>query len=229
MIPKIIWQTNEPARNDLPYPYNLNSKNWEEKNPTFKYKYSDGKQKRKDIEKYAPQLLECFDQITEKRIGANIWKYTMLAEFGGFYADLDCVCIEPLKNEYLQNQFIVQSKCYDYYCDICNKIHNIYNGAFFACTPKNPIIIDVINNIYNDFINIKKENISLDYTNANTYLASKYKNFINLIGLSHSINVSNILLTEICDDYICLNGNCIKPICHGPWHRDNHIDDTKDS
>jgi hypothetical protein len=214
MIPNIIWQTHEPERENLPYPFNLNSKNWQEKNPNFGYIYTSARQRLSDIKQYAPQLERIYN-ISSGVAQADIWRYVITHEFGGFYADMDSICIKPLDLDILNNEFIV-SKMGVSYCQVHDKLHGgIYANGFFGCEPKNEIMGDLINYIYEKDLKMR------------TYaIFDKYHHYTDYFGFSKIIVNSNKKVSVVFNkyDFNCENGNCSKAseICHGKWHKFNY-------
>ena len=145
MIPKIlhqIWIGPKPA------PINL-MKTWKEKHPDFEYILWT----EKEIEDRQLQLT-CVDKINmipEINGKADIIRWEILYQYGGYFVDADSICIEP----------------FDYY--FSNKTafatfenENVRAGLIATGTmgfiPKHPLCFDIINWIYsNDSIQLIKE------------------------------------------------------------------------
>lgn len=94
MIPKVIhqiWlgdQTKRPS--DM-------METWKEKNPTWEY--------RLWTEENLPPLRnkEQFDAINELAGKADILRYELLYNYGGFFIDADSICVNPLDDFFTEN------------------------------------------------------------------------------------------------------------------------------
>ena len=131
MIPKIIhqiWLGDQTKRpNEL-----LNS--WKEKNPTWQYKLW--------TEKNLP-MLRCQQQFdtVECQVGkADILRYEVLLNEGGFYIDADSKCLEPLDDFFVDN---------DSFC--CWENEYVRTGlmanGFLGATKNNVLIKDLVDGI----------------------------------------------------------------------------------
>jgi mannosyltransferase OCH1-like enzyme len=216
MIPNIIWQTHQPERKDLPYPFNLNSKNWQDKNPSFGYMYTSAAQRLEDIRKYAPQLEQIY-KTSHVVAQADIWRYVITYEFGGFYADMDSICIKPLDLSILNNEFIL-SRMGISYCQQCDKTYGgNYANGFFGCEPKSEIMLNLIN-----YIEEKDKEM------RELAIFDKYHHVTDYFAFSKIIVDSNKDVSVVFNkyDFNCTEGNCSRAseICHGKWHKFNYHD-----
>ena len=96
MIPKYIFQTHEPTYDNLPSFQKKITRTWINLNPEYTYVYMGAEQRREAVEKYYPQLIPVYDHVIPQ-LKADIWRYIMVYKFGGFYADMDSICIASLK------------------------------------------------------------------------------------------------------------------------------------
>ena len=135
MIPKVIHQiwigTNEPPVDAI--------ESWKDKNPSWihifwneemiKDKFPDGLKNQKQYE------------IEKTWHGkADILRYEILYEFGGFYIDADSTCLRALEDEFLDNDSFA---CYENETVREGLIANGYLGA----TKKNSLIEILIDEI----------------------------------------------------------------------------------
>ena len=101
MIPKIIWQTEEAEFEQLlPFQKNI-IETWKKLNPDWEHRYTDSKQREQDVKDYSDTLYKIY-KIGNGMNRADIWRMVVTYKYGGFYADMDSVCIIPL------NDFISQ-------------------------------------------------------------------------------------------------------------------------
>lgn len=96
MIPKYIFQTHEPTYDQLPTFQKKITKTWINLNPEYTYVYMGAEERRRVVEKFYPQLIPIYDHVIPI-LKADIWRYIMVYKFGGFYADMDSICIGSLK------------------------------------------------------------------------------------------------------------------------------------
>ena len=94
-IPKIIWQTHEWEYEDLPVNFKKASMTWRNLNPTWEYRYSSASKRAEQIEAFNPELYKFYpymDKVTQ----ADVWRYVIVYENGGVYADMDSMCLSSL-------------------------------------------------------------------------------------------------------------------------------------
>ena len=95
MITKIIWQTHEKPYEDLePFQKNVIN-NWKNLNPTWSHSYVSAEERHKYIKGYNEKLYESYILCSPIN-QADIWRLIMTYTYGGFYADMDSICIMPL-------------------------------------------------------------------------------------------------------------------------------------
>jgi hypothetical protein len=112
MIPKIIWQTHEWEYEDLPIYFAKTSMTWINLNPEYRYVYVSGVERENFIKSEYPELYLYYKYWGKinKCYESDIWRYLVTNKRGGFYCDMDSVCIKPLnyalKNFKDSNQII---------------------------------------------------------------------------------------------------------------------------
>jgi hypothetical protein len=104
LIPKIIWQTHEWEYEDLPIYFAKTSMTWINLNPEYKYVYMTGVEREEFVKLEHPEIYPYYKYMGEidKRYESDIWRYLVLNKRGGFYCDMDSVCVKPL-NYVLKN------------------------------------------------------------------------------------------------------------------------------
>ena len=96
MIPKIIWQGGEVEYNSLSDVQRPSAETWQKLNPDWEYRYSSNDKKREEVYAYSLDLGLLYDQVVGP-FKCDIWRYIMLYQYGGVYADLDTGAVLPLK------------------------------------------------------------------------------------------------------------------------------------
>lgn len=95
MIPKIIFQTHEYKYEELPYWFKQTSMSWRNLNLGWGYIYHDFAQRSKYVKDNSPELYKIYKDVM-KPYQADIWRYLIIKNEGGVYADMDSFCTTPL-------------------------------------------------------------------------------------------------------------------------------------
>lgn len=95
MIPKKIFQTHEYSYEDLPEFAKQISLSWQRLNPGWVYIYHDKHQREEYVSSFSPELFKIY-QTVPGMYQADIWRYLILKNEGGVYADMDSFCITPM-------------------------------------------------------------------------------------------------------------------------------------
>lgn len=93
-IPKIIHQTN--ATKELPEIYKSYQKRLLEIHPDWEYRFYDDIECRNTVERYFPSLLPIYDNYPANIQRVDIFRIVAIYAVGGFYLDLDIVCLKKL-------------------------------------------------------------------------------------------------------------------------------------
>lgn len=217
-IPKIIWQTHEYEYEDLPYPYNLNSLTWQNINTDFEYRYASASKRLEDIKMYEPKILDLYISIHSGVTKADIWRYVILREFGGIYADLDSVCLNNLNKIDLNQEFIYNQPFGQETCVTCNiRTGKAVLNGFIGAVPKNKIFDLAINSF-------------LDGSFCSSTMAVcsilRFSKAVESSGIDYSIGKGFININSNCQHGLChkTNRGLDVSICHGDWHKNNYKD-----
>jgi hypothetical protein len=148
LIPKIIWQTHEYEYDDLPKNYKKCTRTWINLNAGWEYKYYSNENRKKIVQQLDPYLYELFfleeRNSPEYRAGkvhqADIFRYLVVYEFGGVYADMDSIATMPI-------DYMLESITEDYDMLVENTSKSPYNNAIFAARPKSPALKNIIEKI----------------------------------------------------------------------------------
>jgi len=94
-VPKIIWQTMKTNR--VPVILKDYANTWIEKNPEYEYRFLDDEDIIDFIRNDFPAYLEAYQKIKYGASKADLWRYLIMYKYGGVYADMDCRCVNPLR------------------------------------------------------------------------------------------------------------------------------------
>lgn len=131
MIPKVIYQTW--ATKELSDGMNKLSKSWKINNPFYKYIIYDDNDCYEFIKKnFNKDILEAYNNLKYNALKADLWRYCILYLKGGFYADIDTLCMSSLDSFYNKKTELVTP------IDFGKKYH-LFN-AFIGVIPKHPIM-----------------------------------------------------------------------------------------
>ena len=154
-IPKIIHQTWKSR--DLPDNYKNYSNSWKDKHPDWEYCFYDDIDCENFVKEFFPQFLEIYNSMEKPVMKADMFRYLVVYKYGGVYADIDTLCLKSLNDLLDDSQMIVGidldfnnkllrfSPMYKYYKK--NNINKQYAQYIFMSTIKNPILLEVVENI----------------------------------------------------------------------------------
>jgi mannosyltransferase OCH1-like enzyme len=143
VIPFIIHQTWKSK--DMPTGMKNAINSWKKLNPDYSHQYYDDN----DVTNYVRnfdcthfkfdnnKLQTAFNKIKSGAGKADIFRYLIMYNVGGVYADADTVCLKSI-TQYLKPQ--------DYTFIVGNDTHRHIHQWFFLCTPKHPIIKETLDN-----------------------------------------------------------------------------------
>jgi mannosyltransferase OCH1-like enzyme len=94
-IPKIIWQTMKTSQvPNILYDY---ASSWIKLNPEYEYRLHDDNDVIDFIKSDFPEFLRAYNKIKYGASKADLWRYLVMYKYGGVYTDMDCRCINPLR------------------------------------------------------------------------------------------------------------------------------------
>jgi len=94
-IPKIIWQTMKT--NEVPVFMKSYADSWIELNPEYEYRFCDDNDSIDFLKTDFPEYVEGYKSLKYGASKADLWRYLIIYKYGGVYADIDCMCINPLR------------------------------------------------------------------------------------------------------------------------------------
>jgi hypothetical protein len=95
-IPKIIWQTI--STNRVPSYIKSYADSWIDLNPEYEYRFMDDNDLLQFLKNDLPEYVDGYNQLKYGASKADLWRYLIIYKYGGVYADLDCKCLNPLRN-----------------------------------------------------------------------------------------------------------------------------------
>lgn len=160
-IPKIIIQTWKS--NVVPQRYMQLIDSIKRYNPDYEYLFFTDNDIEKFLANYYPEYYSTYLRLPIKIQRIDFFRYIAVYHFGGFYMDLDMLCLKSfdtlLKHQCIfpVDEFVSENMCvFDRYKLFCDKDQNFLLGQYaFAAAPKHPFIkklIDTIHKSINDYI-----------------------------------------------------------------------------
>ena len=95
-IPKIIWQTMKT--NEVPVFMKSYADSWINLNPEYEYRFCDDNDIIDFLKKDFPEYLPGYQNLKYGASKADLWRYLVIYKYGGVYADIDCMCLNSLRN-----------------------------------------------------------------------------------------------------------------------------------
>ena len=140
-IPKNIfqtWETKKIGNKLLAF-----SDSWRLNNLDFEYNLFDKNEREQFIKlNFDSKVYDTYMRIKPGAYKADLWRYCILYKKGGYYADIDTLCINSIQMIIPKNIDFVSV------IDISIEEYNIANG-FIGCIPEHPILLDCIQRICN--------------------------------------------------------------------------------
>ena len=174
-IPKIIWQTI--STNRVPAYIKRYADSWIDLNPEYEYRFMDDNDILQFLKNDFPEYLDGYNQLKYGASKADLWRYLIIYKYGGVYADLDCKCLNPLRN------WVDPTACFVTQLginrDICQWL--------IISEPKNPVFLKAAEQT---LVNAKTNNCHTSHygfklLNGNLVLGEKLTEFHHaLLGLS---------------------------------------------
>lgn len=141
MIPKIIWQTYKTAFPPLEAVSSIRS--WLDKNPEYQWYYFDDERCRRFIQDhFTEEFYQMYISLPIGVMKSDVWRIAVVYIYGGVYADLDTLCIQPI-DSWTQDQDLVVSvepPTVDSIANFC-----------FAAKPKHPALKLCLENILKNY------------------------------------------------------------------------------
>ena len=142
MIPKKIFQTFEHGNFEPQFQYLVND--WKLENPDFEYHFFNANDRQVFIKHYFnDKVYDAYLRIKPGAFKSDLWRYCVLYVFGGFYTDIDSICLGPL------NMFVNKETNFVAGIDLNLgdlEYHNVSN-AFIGSVKGHPVLKNCIDRI----------------------------------------------------------------------------------
>ena len=183
MIPKKIFQT---WKTPTAFQYLKNS--WIENNPDFEYHFSSDEDCRDFLRSFDKEVFETYEMIIPGAFKADLWRFSILYVFGGFYCDIDTFCLSSIKN------FVNEKTEFISPIDLNRRSktgHNLFN-SFIGVLPNSVIMQDCIDQIKYNVKHRITEIPALDFSSCGV-LGMALNNFLKLERKSSFIGKEGII------------------------------------
>lgn len=138
-IPKIIYQTFTTVA--VPTEIHNAVMSWVMENKDYEYYFYDDADCEEYIEKEFPSALESFRNIIPGAYKADLFRYCIIYNNGGYYADVKSICRTAIRD---MPDYRTDKKEPNMIITLDRDRRELYN-AFFASVPKNPILLETVN------------------------------------------------------------------------------------
>jgi mannosyltransferase OCH1-like enzyme len=191
-IPKIIFQTWET--NTFSEDFQRIVDTWKHYHPDYEYRLMDSQERSEFIKThFDTNVYNAYCKILPGAFKADLWRYCVLYIYGGFYVDIDTICmgnVDHLLRE--DTQFV---SVIDLNIVLEQGTHNLANG-FIGSIPKHPILKLCINRVVFNVENRIYPDSILDFSGpgllgrcVNTYLQlCEVESFIGKHGFHRDIH-----------------------------------------
>ena len=144
-IPKIIHQTwkNE----DIPQLWADFAESWKRNHPSWQYQFWTDETSRAFIAKYYPEFLGHYDAYSYPIQRVDAFRYLLLLQCGGIYADLDTESLQPL-DSLLSGQTFVAAREPAIHCSWVGN-RKMLGNAILAAVPGHAFLAAVLERLKN--------------------------------------------------------------------------------
>lgn len=140
-IPKLIWQTAKSYI--LPAQSSDTILSWVDKNPEHEWHIMDDEACERFIkENFSNEFYEMYSSLPVGVMKADVWRVAVVYAYGGIYADIDTMCVVPLK-EWCKGTLVVGEETPE---------GNIAN-YMFAAIPRHPALLMVLEDMMDKWRN----------------------------------------------------------------------------
>ncbi len=140
-IPRIIhqvWDTNEVPDYAIAW-----IQSWSSKNPNWEHWFWTLDDVRQLVKLKFPDMLHVYDHYKANLFRADFMRYVVIYTFGGFYIDLDTVCLRSLDELDVAADCIVGEEQHEHTLIYARPSNNIFN-SMLLCRPNHPFLKSVI-------------------------------------------------------------------------------------
>lgn len=183
-IPKIIHQIWIGNR-QIPSKLQDYQKTWKEQNPDWEYRLWTNE----EVKNYTfvnEELKFLFDQALTLGERVDVLRYDILYQYGGIYADCDCICLKP---------FDVFVYCYDFFAGMFQPMFATMETAVFlqnclvGAKPKHPIIKKLASLLVKNWDDIEYKDDEFYTTIKRTFFALTLA-ALDEVGTANNIDIA---------------------------------------
>ena len=144
-IPHIIHQVflSSPYEDGVPEGFVDNVKSYLEHNPEWTYYFWTNVTARHLLEDRVPHLLPVYDSLTKVVEKGDMFRYVLMYEFGGLYADLDTVNRRPLDSVTMKYPCLLISEPFEHAVLWYEEPYALINAMMF-CRAKHPLFNQIL-------------------------------------------------------------------------------------
>lgn len=184
LIPKVIHQTWESWDDNIPSELKNIVDTWKKLNPDYEHRIYDKTQRREYIrQNFDSRVLRAYDEVLPGAYKADLWRYCVLYNEGGFYADIKIRCYNSIKH------FTDKSKAYFLIKD--RLPHGIWNGMIGSVS-KSRLLYVVLNRCVDNIINKNNGLNCIDITGPQMF-GRCFNILRNIEENNGDISISNII------------------------------------
>jgi len=148
MIPKIIHQVWEGATEPvMSEQLQILSESWREKNPSWEYRLWHQAEMEQLVKQNFPDFEETYFGFEYNVQRWDAIRYMILYQYGGFYADLDTECLEPL-DSLLENKICCFGEEPPEHSSVFS-VDNLVGNAIMATIPNQEFFLLLLKEIKN--------------------------------------------------------------------------------
>ena len=172
-IPKIIHQTWKSK--DIPDKYKDFVNSWKNLHPDWEYRLYDDDDCIHFVQAHYPQFLNAYLKLPTPVMKADMFRYLAVHQFGGVYADLDVKAFKSFNSLLTGNYDMIIGLEIDFNYTKSAKFAPVYKNFYskwgidkqyaqycFMATPKNPILLKIVNSIVKDIDKIFHSNTQVN-------------------------------------------------------------------
>lgn len=179
MIPKQIFQTWKTKK--ISKSFEILTESWKRNNPRFNFHFYDDKDCEIFLKKFDKKVFETYRKIIPGAFKADLWRFSVLYVFGGFYCDVDTLCLNSIEKFVKEDTEFIAPIDLNLYAEK----HNLFN-SFFGSTPGSPIMKNCIDMIVYNVDNKITKIPALDFSSCGV-LGKATNKFLNLTSTSSFI------------------------------------------
>lgn len=197
-IPSILWQTHKTKALPSNSPTHIHS--WLTLNSDLAWNYMDDVDVRNFFEQtFTDDIVAMFNELPVPVMRADLWRIAIVYVYGGWYADLDVECVEPM---------IMWTKPTDTLVVGIETDGGNLGNYMFGATPRHPALLRVIETML-DFHVTKK------YQNSPTPVQDYAQNIFDFVIRSWiAENSTDTTVNVLPRSYFNESEKFSKAICH---------------